>query len=110
MQTQSHRILWPSLAIAASLLAGQAHAQASGSTNTSREMQRGVPGTDVDVNMNANGRARNNGVPGVDVDVRSNAGRNNPTGSDTRAAGASGATMDRGDAATQQRAARADRN
>lgn len=97
----------PAIVLAASAVALPAVAQTSSSGNTSREMQRGVPGADVDVNMNANGRARNNGVPGVDVDVRNRAdGTAGRAGSvDTRTSGAAGSGDTMG-----QRAARADRN
>ncbi len=102
-------LIGPALAVAVSLLAGHALAQTAGSGTTNREMQRGVPGTDVD--LNTRGRAATNGVPGVDVDVRGNANRARQ-GSDTRAsgAGAAGTTMERDASATGQRAARADRN
>lgn len=52
-----------------------AHAQ-SGSTGTQTppaEMQRGVPGVDVD--LGTRGRAATNGVPGVDVDLQSQRSR-----------------------------------
>lgn len=101
------KTLWPALAVALSLVAGQALAQASGSTSGSREMQRGVPGADVDVNRT--GSSRDRGVPGVDVDVRTN--RNAARAdADTRTSGAAaaGATAERD--ASGQRAARADRN
>jgi hypothetical protein len=89
-------VLGPALALA---LSGAAvFAQSSETTGTtSQEMQRGVPGTDVDVGRDAQGRG---GVPGIDVDV----GRNR-TDVDTRASGA------RGDMTlAERRRARADRN
>lgn len=100
------------LFFAASVTAVPALAQTSGSGSTPREVQRGVPGMDVDVNMNADGRARSNGVPGVDVDVRSRADRGNTASPDTRASGAGPASADGTavGAGTTQRAARADRN
>jgi hypothetical protein len=87
-------------------LGAPAHAQArDGSQTTPREVQRGVPGTDVD--LNTNGRAARNGVPGVDVDV-GNPRRNNGVPGvdvDTRSSGANAEAM-----GGQSRAARADRN
>ena len=102
----SKSTLWPALAVALSLVAGQAIAQASGSTGSSRDMQRGVPGADVDVNRT--GSSRDRGVPGVDVDVRTNRDARTDVDTRTSGAGAAGATMDRD--ASGQRAARADRN
>lgn len=74
-------------ATAAALLAlsGAAQAQSNTDGRTSQsEMQRGVPGVDVDVGRNAKGAVdvdvnrnarseRDRGVPGVDVDVGRNA-------------------------------------
>lgn len=66
--------LLPSLLAAGLVLsagAGAVHAAAgsAGSTPTSAaEMQRGVPGIDIDLGTSE--RAATNGVPGVDVDLR----------------------------------------
>jgi hypothetical protein len=67
------------IAAAALVCLGAAQAQTSGTTQS--EMNRGVPGVDVDAGRNARGavdvdvnRPRNErGVPGVDVDVGRNA-------------------------------------
>ena len=107
-QTTSRTVFWPALALAISAFVLPAHAQSSGTSGsgtTSQEMQRGVPGVDVDTRTT--GRPRANGVPGVDVDV---GGTRRDTGVpgvdvDTRASGAAAGT-----GTTDRRAARADRN
>lgn len=74
-QGPSSSRLLPSLAALALVVSSgiaPVHAQtgAPGTTpTTAAEMQRGVPGIDVD--LGANGRPATNGVPGVDVDLRS---------------------------------------
>lgn len=95
---------------AASLLtlAGAAQAQSSGTSRS--EMDRGVPGVDVDTGRNAQGAVdvnranteRARGVPGVDVDT----GRNAQGAVDVDA----GRSADRDTAADGMRAPRADRN
>jgi hypothetical protein len=92
-------VLGPALALAMSGAA--VFAQSSERTGTTgQEMQRGVPGVDVDVGRDAQGRG---GVPGVDVDVGRN--RDASPDVDTRASGA------RGDMTlAERRRARADRN
>lgn len=107
MQLLKRTTFVTALALAGALAAVQVQAQSSGSTP--REVQRGVPGTDVDVNTNASGPARSNGMPGVDVDVRNNANRSAAGNADTRAAGA-GAASGAAGPDTAQRPARADRN
>jgi len=98
--------LAPAFAIALFAASGYAGAQTgpttsggTGSASSAREVQRGVPGVDVDVNTGDRGRRA--GVPGVDVDVRNPAA---PGGdADTRRSGAGPATR-------ADRRARADRN
>lgn len=66
------RLPWvAAVALAVSAGALQVHAQGSTSGTPTRpaEMQRGIPGVDID--LGTNGRAATNGVPGVDVDLRS---------------------------------------
>jgi len=67
-------------AVSALSLAGMAQAQST-TTTTQSEMDRGVPGVNVDVGRNADGAVdidranteRARGVPGVDADIGSNA-------------------------------------
>ncbi len=70
------------IAVASALtLAGAVQAQASGATTSQSEMNRGVPGVDVDAGRNARGAVdvnrasgeRARGVPGVDADTGRNA-------------------------------------
>ncbi len=70
------------IAVASALtLAGAVQAQTSGATTSQSEMNRGVPGVDVDAGRNARGAVdvnrasgeRARGVPGVDVDTGRNA-------------------------------------
>lgn len=102
--------LWtPAIAAAISVLAFGAQAQTgtgTGTSTTQGEMQRGVPGVDVDTR--ATGRPTPGGVPGVDVDVRnrdSRTGERRANEVETRRSGA-GADMMTAD----ERRARADRN
>jgi hypothetical protein len=98
--------LVPLFALAISGVAMQVQAQStSGTPTTQQEMQRGVPGVDVDVGTS--GRARSNGVPGVDVDVNTTNRRAGGTAGvdvDTRTSGAGAGTR------RAERQARMDRN
>lgn len=107
------------LAATASILfaLGAAQAQTGSDRDTQAEMNRGVPGVDVDVGRNADGAIdvkRDNseaarGVPGVDVDVGRNASGAVDVDADRR--WDAGNRGDRaGMAADGSRAPRADRN
>lgn len=107
MRQVKQTLLVSAFTVALSTFAVHAAAQTSSQSNSATrapEMQRGVPGVDVDVGTNA--PARRNGVPGVDVDVRTGASnREQRRDANTRA---SGAGPDTGTAADGR--ARADRN
>lgn len=107
MNARTPSIFGSALLAAAAVTVAPVFAQTTtNSGTTAAEVQRGVPGTDVD--LNANGRSATNGVPGVDMDV-GNPRRNNGVPGvdvDTRSAGA-GPVRNSSDG---QRAARADRN
>ena len=109
----SRILLWPALAAAVFAFAMPVQAQAQSSSATSGtgtttppgEMQRGVPGVDVDTR--AGGQPTTGGVPGVDVDVQRRGTARPERGrpeADTRTSGA-GAAM-----TADERRARADRN
>lgn len=79
-QRKSKLLLWPALAAAIALGGATGQAMAEGSSSKA-EVQRGVPGVDVDVNKSSskgvdvdlqagNKNDSDNGVPGVDVDAR----------------------------------------
>lgn len=74
------RLLWPALAAVVAIAGVTSQVQAEGSSSAA-EVQRGVPGVDVDVNASrskgvdvdmqaGNRNDSDNGVPGVDVDTR----------------------------------------
>lgn len=107
------------LVAATSLLtiAGAVQAQSSGTTPRS-EMQRGVPGVDVDAGRNAQGAVdvdranteRARGVPGVDVDTGRNAQGAVDVDAGNSADRNSGSSADRSTSGDGMRAPRADRN
>lgn len=112
MAKSTSKTFWtPAIAAAIAVLAFGAQAQSSsatsgtGTSTPSGEMQRGVPGVDVDTR--AGGRPTTGGVPGVDVDVQQRGTARPERGvpeTDTRTSGA-GAAM-----TADERRARADRN
>ena len=94
-------------------LAGAVQAQSSGTTSRS-EMDRGVPGVDVDTGRNAQGAVdvnranteRARGVPGVDVDT----GRNAQGAVDVDAGSSADRNTGNNAGSDGMRAPRADRN
>lgn len=106
----SRILLWPALAAAVFAFAMPVQAQSSsatsgtGTSTPSGEMQRGVPGVDVDTR--AGGQPTTGGAPGVDVDVRNRDTTRPERGvqEDTRTSGAGAAMTE------DERRARADRN
>lgn len=74
------RFLWPAFAAVVAVAGVASQVQAEGSSSAA-EVQRGVPGVDVDLNASkskgvdvdlqaGNRNDSDNGVPGVDVDTR----------------------------------------
>lgn len=94
-KTPSKFLLWPALAAAIAVGGIASQVQAEGSSSTA-EVQRGVPGVDVDLNANRS--------QGLDVDMQAGAQNDSDNGitntdPDTRTLGAGG-DMDSGSTRT----------